>query len=169
MSKAFTREDDVPDLPVAAKQPPPLPAGAKNYVTQRGADALRAELARLRDVERPGIVSNADAAGRAEQLRVIDQQIAYLEESLGTAVVVPVPRQPWDVVRFGATATVREGAGQEVKFRIVGVDEADFDRGWISWCAPLARGLIGARLGQRVRVETPEGERELELVGIGYE
>ena len=91
MSKAFTREDDVPDLPVAAKQPPPLPAGAKNYVTQRGADALRAELARLRDVERPGIVSNADAAGRAEQLRVIDQQIAYLEESLGTAVVVPVP------------------------------------------------------------------------------
>jgi transcription elongation factor GreB len=56
-----------------------------------------------------------------------------------------------------------------LKYRIVGVDEADFDRGWISWCSPVARALLNARKGQRVRFQAPEGAHELDILEIEYE
>jgi transcription elongation factor GreB len=169
MSKAFTREDDdVPDVPLAS-QPPPLPPGAKNYATERGARVLREELTGLLAVERPRVLSIGDATLRAKELYAVDQRMRYLEASLRTAVTVPTPAKPWEVVRFGATVNVREANGRESSYRIVGVDEADFDRGWISWCSPVARALLNARKGQRVRFQTPEGSQQLDIVDIGYE
>ena len=169
MSKAFTREsDDSPDVPLTL-QPPPLPPGAKNYVTERGARALRDELSRLVDLDRPRALAVQDATVRTKELHVVDQRIRYVEESLRTAVFVPVPPAPWDVIRFGATVKVREANGSESSYRIVGVDEADFDRGWISWCSPVARALLNARKGQRVRFQTPEGPQQLEIIDILYE
>jgi len=157
MSKAFTREsDDGPDLPAPIRPISPLPPGVKNYITGAGMDQLRAELARLVQTERPRAAS-------------LDQRIAQLEAALRSGVVVPVPEKPWDEVRFGATVTVRDQAGEESRYRIVGVDETDVDCDWVSWRSPLAMALLNARIGQRVRFRVPAGEQELEIVGIAYE
>jgi transcription elongation factor GreB len=72
-------------------------------------------------------------------------------------------------VRFGATVTVRERNGEASVYRIVGVDEMDLDRNWVSWLSPIAKALLNARPGQRVRFKSPAGEQELEITGITYE
>ena len=64
---------------------------------------------------------------------------------------------------------VRERNGEAARYRIVGVDETDIDRGWVSWLSPIAKALLNARLGQRVRFRFPSGEAELEIVDIRYE
>ncbi|MCX7825223.1 MAG: GreA/GreB family elongation factor [Verrucomicrobiae bacterium] len=85
------------------------------------------------------------------------------------SVVVAQPPAERDRVQFGATVTVRDRSGQETRYRIVGVDETDIDRGWVSWLSPVAKALLNARLGERVRFKFPSGEEELEVVGIAYE
>jgi len=170
MSKAFTREsDDLPDLPVKPRQPSPLPPGAKNYLTPGGARQLRETLDRLVQVERPRFASSPDDSNARRQLQLLDQHIRHLQESLQSAVVVPPPVVPEDRVRFGATVTVREPGGSESRYRIVGIDETDIDRGWVSWLSPIAKALFNARLGQQVRFKFPSGETELEIVSITYE
>ena len=173
MSKAFTREsDDVPELPVRPLRASPLPPGAKNYLTPGGAVRLRAELDELLQREPPRVAHDsegeADPAAR-RRLQAIDARTAELQRTLHTAVVVPAPAPPYDEVRFGATVLVRECNGEEARYRIVGVDETDVDRGWVSWLSPIARALLNARLGQRVRFRFPSGETELEIVEIRYE
>jgi transcription elongation factor GreB len=72
-------------------------------------------------------------------------------------------------VRFGATVTVRESDGSQTRYRIVGVDETDLERNWVSWLTPIARALINAKLGERVSFKAPRAARELEVVAIEYE
>lgn len=171
MSKAFTREEtdgpDIPELPPLASV---LPMGAKNYITAKGAQSLRDEHARLVNERRPSLaaaaVQDADAKG---QIAALDQRILRLEESLQSAEVVPPPEGPVDTVRFGATVTVRERTGEESTYRIVGVDETDFDKGWVSWLSPIARAVMNAKVGDRVRFKIPSGETELEIVAISYD
>ena len=176
MSKAFTREsDDLPDQPVLPRQSSSLPPGAKNYLTPDGERRLREELDRLVQVERPELAAetkNQDssvASPHQRQLQVLDQRIHYLQESLQSAVVVTPPVAPENQVRFGATVTVRERNGSESRYRIVGVDETDLDRGWVSWLSPIAKALLNARLGQRVRLKLSTGDTELEIVHVVYE
>lgn len=170
MSKAFTREsDDLPDLPIIPRPVSLLPAGVKNYLTPDGARRLRAELDRLLQSERPRLASSPDDTDARRQLQLSDQRIAYLRQSLGCAEVVPPPVSPEERVRFGATVTVRNGDGSEERYRIVGVDETDIDRGWVSWLSPIAKALLNARRGERVRFRFPAGEQELEITGIAYE
>ncbi len=83
--------------------------------------------------------------------------------------MTPPPAPADDRVRFGATVTVRDNAGEEMCYRIVGVDEADIDRDWVSWLSPIARALLNARRGERVRFKFPAGEKELEIVAITYD
>jgi transcription elongation factor GreB len=64
---------------------------------------------------------------------------------------------------------VRRCSSEETRYRIVGLDETDTDRGWVSWLSPIARSLLNARLGERVRFKFPSGEEELEIVCIEYE
>ena len=168
MSKAFTREsDDAPDLPITPRRSS-LPPGAKNYLTPEGERQLRDELNRLTQVERPRLASASEDAEAKRLVQGVDQRIADLQQCLQSAVVVPPPAAGEERVRFGATVTVRERSG-EARYRIVGVDEADFDRGWVSWLSPIAKTLLNARLGQKVRFKFPSGEEELEIVGITYE
>jgi transcription elongation factor GreB len=170
MSKAFTREsDDLPDEPAIRPLPSPLPPGAKNYLTPDGARRLREELDRLIQVERPGLAASPQDEDAKRSLYVMDQRIRHLQQSLGSAEVVPPPLGPEERVRFGATVTVRERSGAEARYRIVGADETDLDRGWVSWFSPIARALLHARLGQRVRFKFPSGEKELEIMSIAYE
>lgn len=169
MSKAFTKEDDLDDA-----SPPPrpvviLPPGARNYLTVGGANRLQAELIRLLEQDRPPLVARFDDSDAKRELQALDRRIQHLQSSLRTADIVTPPAPPHDVVRFGATVTVRDRANVESVYRIVGVDETDFDRGWVSWLSPLARALLNARLGQSIVFQTPRGASELEVVGISYE
>ncbi|HEX4452581.1 MAG TPA: GreA/GreB family elongation factor [Kofleriaceae bacterium] len=128
MSKAFTREDDaVPVAPVTRRKLE-IPVGVPNYITAAGARALRAELAALVD-------------GRSEAQRD-EIRMHELAEHLATAELVEPT--PGDQVRFGSTVELSTGA----RYRIVGAIEADPKRGRISWQSPLARKLIGARVGE---------------------
>jgi len=120
-------------------------------------------------VERPRLAALPDDGDARRQLQVLGQRIAHLRQSLDSAVIVPRPIGPQDRVRFGATITVREDDGEEACYRIVGVDETDLDRGWVSWLSPIAKALLNARIGQRVRFKFPSGEEELEIVNIAYE
>jgi transcription elongation factor GreB len=165
MSKAFTREsDDGPELPVRPRASSTLPPGAKNYMTPDGARRLRDELNGLLE-RRPSLAASPD---KELELATMDARILQLQDSLGSAVVAAPPPPPWEQVRFGATVKVRERAEVE-SYRIVGADETDIDRGWISWLSPLARALTNSRLGQKVRFRRPSGEAELEIIEVTYE
>lgn len=170
MSKAFTREaDGASDEPVRPRASATLPPGAKNYVTPGGVQRLREELEQLMRRERPRIAALPDENERKQSLQNTDLRIRHLSETIAEAVIVPPPAIADGVVRFGASVTVREPSGSETCYRIVGVDETDLDRDWVSWLSPIARALLGARIGQRVRFRFPAGEKELEIVNIAYE
>jgi transcription elongation factor GreB len=170
VSKAFTREEndgaDIPELPPLVST---LPEGARNYMTAAGAQRVRDELTQLLNEKRPALAAAMDDPDAKRQLALLDQRIRQLEQSLQSAEIVPPPEGAPDTVRFGATVTVRAGSGEESTYRIVGVDETDFDRGWVSAQSPIARALLNARLGERVHFQFPSGEEELEIIAIGYE
>lgn len=170
MSKAFTREtDNSPEEPLDRPLPSfHLPPGTKNYLTAMGAHRLQAALDKLVQVSRPDIGSTPPPDSR-QQLQSIDRQIQHLRYSLENATIVSPPNRPWDHVHFGATVTVRNAQNKEIQYRLVGVDETDVDRGWVSWLSPIARALTKAKLGQRVRLKVPSGEENLEIVRIEYE
>jgi transcription elongation factor GreB len=185
MSKAFTREQD-PDLDDELEPASPLPAGSRNYMTPGGFARLKAELNRLVDRERPEVVATvAWAAGNGDRsengdyiygkkrLREIDRRIRFLIKRLDSAEVVdPLARREADnadQIFFGATVTVSNSRGEERTVSIVGVDEIDTVRGYISWVSPMARALIKAREGDAVTLSTPAGIEQLEIVVVRYQ
>ena len=138
----------------------PLPRGAKNYFTPDGARRLQSQLDELIQ----------QRATETESTRpTLDQRILRLRQSLETAVVTPAPAPPWEQVRFGATVTVRNAGGEVSQYRIVGVDETDVDRGRVSWLSPIAKALLNARLGEKVRFKFPSGEEQLEIVRVSFD
>ncbi len=170
MSKAFTREsDDAPEELLLPVQPSPLPPGVKNYITADGAKRLREELKHLTEVARPRVAATIDPTGSKRDLAAIDHRIAYLGQTLQNAVVVEPSNVADDVVRFGATVTIRSKSGEESSYRLVGIDETDTDRNWISWRSPIARALLNAKVGDKVRVRLPAGEEQFEVLSLTYE
>jgi transcription elongation factor GreB len=185
MSKAFTREDAGSDEPEDDVEDSPLPAGTRNYMTPGGFARLKAELDQLVTKERPALVatvawaaSNGDRSENADylygkkRLREIDRRIRFLIRRLDNAEVVDpaAPRDDGssDRVFFGATVTVRSNAGAQRTLSIVGIDETDSSRGYISWISPMARALLRGREGDAVLVRTPAGVEELEIVEVAY-
>lgn len=167
MSRAFVREsDDQPELPIA-RPSSSLPEGSKNYLTPGGAVRLREELRKAVEDDRPSLVSQSSDPEAKRKLLALDQRIQQLEESLRSAEIISPPED--SVVRFGASVTVRRTDGEEDSYRIVGVDEIDLERSWVSWASPIARALMNARLGDKVRFKFPSGEEVLEVVKIEYE
>lgn len=152
MSKAFTK-DDGPAGPEIARHRPPLPPGP-NYVTAAGLSALRAELARLE-----GLPTEPGARGAAWR--------AELEGRIATAIVASPPRDR-DEVRFGARVGIKSANGHTRALTIVGVDEADASNGTIAFMAPVARALLGRRLGDVVSIRSPSGEDDVEIVSVLY-
>jgi transcription elongation factor GreB len=165
MSKAFTREDDSSqDLPLSAPRAP-LPPGVKNYLTIDGAEKFRAEAARLTQ-ERAALGDSPEAKDRVLRL---DLRLRHLEEILISAVVVETPPAQQDTVRFGAFVKVHDRSGHDLAYRIVGIDEADIDRDWISWQSPLARALLNKRVGETATFRTPAGSETLTILAISYQ
>ena len=184
MSKAFTREDDAPEEGFEGdEEANPIPPGSKNYMTPAGWRRMRDELSWLVKTERPNVTSvvswaaklgdrseNADYQYGKKRLREIDRRIRYLTRRLEAAEVVdPATREDTDQVFFGATVTYATTAGDEQTVRIVGIDEMDPARHYVSWVSPVARALIKAREGDTVNLRTPAGDQDIEIVEVRYE
>jgi len=185
MSKAFTREDADSDELDDEIEEAPLPAGSRNYMTPGGFARLKAELDELVTHERPSLVatvawaaSNGDRSENGDylygkkRLREIDRRIRFLIRRLDAAEVVdpatPRDDDAADRVFFGATVRVRSDTGDERTLSIVGIDETDTSRGYISWISPVARALLRSREGDIVAVKTPAGVEDLEIVDVAY-
>jgi transcription elongation factor GreB len=164
MSKAFSK-DDAPDDPVLVPMRPPLPADVPNYVTPRGLQALRAEHDR-RSAERRVLEASGAEPSPSPALAVARARLRELDERISSAVLVDPRAHPPGEVRFGARVTVRGEGGGERHYEIVGVDEADAAHGRVAFVAPLARALLGTRVGEVVVVRTPRGDEELEVTAI---
>lgn len=168
MSKAFVREDNVTEDPMPLPIYPVVPYGMPNYLTPAGAQRLQEELKQLQE-KRPALSTQPSEPEARRALQGLDHRIRHLQETLRTAEVTVPSVEETDVVRFGATVTVRDDRGVETGYRIVGLDETDLDRGAVSWLSPIARALMHARKGDRVQVKTPRGQSELEILAVTYE
>jgi transcription elongation factor GreB len=180
MSKAFTRETDAEDDEDIGL--PALPVGGKNYITPAGYARLRAELMQLIDEERPKVVevvhwaaSNGDRSENGDylygkkRLREIDRRIRFLTKRLEIAEVAdPSVHHGSDQIFFGATVTYADGSGTERTVTILGIDEADNLQGQVSWISPVARTLLKSRVGDVLKLVTPAGVEEIEVLEVSY-
>ena len=160
---------------------PPLPQGAKNYITPAGHARLKRELQTLLDKERPELVkviawaaSNGDRSENADyiygkrRLREIDRRIRFLTKRLEIAEVIDPARTGVEQVFFGATVSYCDSQGVERTVSIVGQDEVDPTRNRISWVSPVARALTKSREGDVITLRTPAGLEELEVIEVRY-
>ena len=182
MSKAFTRESDQAPDDDEEPGPPALPAGTRNYMTPAGYARLRSELLALIDDERPKVVeivhwaaSNGDRSENGDylygkkRLREIDRRIRFLTRRLEAAEVTdPSVHHGSDQVFFGATVTYEQADGQQRTVTILGIDEADALQGQISWVSPVARTLLRSRVGDALRLHTPQGPTDIEVLDVQY-
>src|SRR5436190_9968921 len=157
-------------------------ADQPRFITPEGLARIRAEYDELFGVERPKVVEtvswaaslgdrseNADYLYGKRRLREIDRRLAHLARIMKAAKVVdPAAQIARDQVRFGATVELADEDDNRRKLTIVGDDEADATSGRIAWSAPLARAIIGAKVGDERLVRLPGGEESYEVIRIRY-
>jgi transcription elongation factor GreB len=151
------------------------------YITLDGYRRLQGELDELWRVERPKVTQEvADAAALGDRsenaeyiygkkrLREIDRRLQFLGKRLEEVVVVSEPGSADGTIRFGAWVTLEDEDGSTVEYRIVGPDESDLARRWISIDSPVGKALLGRRDGDEVTVQRPKGEIVYTILGIRY-
>ena len=152
------------------------------FITPEGFARIRAEYEELFGTERPKLVDTiAWAAGNGDRsengdyiygrkrLREIDRRLGYLSKVMKQAKVVdPAGQEQRDTVRFGATVELADEDDERRTLTLVGEDEADASTGRISWAAPIARALVGAKVGDERIVRLPAGEKSYEIMLIRY-
>ena len=189
VSKAFTRETDGDeegeDLTAEEAAYEPY-RSVKNYITPAGLQRLRDELRFLLTRERPAVTSvvawaagngdrseNADYQYGKRRLREIDRRIRFLRKRIDAAESVdpeaPRTGKAATQVFFGATVRYETSAGSEREVRIVGLDEVDLDRHYISWVSPMAKALMKAGPGDTVVLRAPGGVEKLAILEVRYE
>ncbi|MGJ7530387.1 transcription elongation factor GreB [Variovorax sp. GB1P17] len=184
MSKAFTKEtdNDGDDDGADGGALPALPAGSKNYITPEGYVRLRDELLQLMDEERPKVVEavhwaakngdrseNGDYLYGKKRLREIDRRIRFLTKRLEIAEITdPSVHHGRDQVFFGATVRYVDETGDERSVTILGIDEAESAKAQVSWISPIARALLKSREGDVVKLVTPGGTHEVEILSVSY-
>jgi transcription elongation factor GreB len=180
MSKVFTKEGNGEEEDF--DEPNPVPAGIKNLMTPVGHAALEKELKFLTREERPRIVEivswaagngdrseNGDYIYNKKRLREIDRRLRYLTKRLEDAEIVdPRRQQGLEQVFFGATVTYAKEDNSEITVQLVGVDEADLDKGKINWLSPVAKALMKLRVGDRAVVNIGENKETVEVIMITY-
>ncbi len=152
-------------------------------ITVEGADALRDELKHLKNIERPRITKaiaearahgdlkeNAEYHAAKEEQGLSEARIRDIEAKLSNAQIIDVTSLPQsDKVIFGATVVLYDTETEkEVRYRIVGEDEADITKGLLSVASPIARAIIGKRESDEVEVQTPGGQKEFEVLEVLY-
>jgi transcription elongation factor GreA len=154
----------------------------KSPITKEGHRALTSELKNLISKEKPEIIKaiasarelgdlseNADYHAARERHSFIEGRIAYLENRLATVEVIDISRLKGSKVVFGATVEIEDlDTGENLKYRIVGEDEADIKNRTISFSSPVARALIGKEPGDDVQVKTPKGLKEYTILNVLY-
>jgi len=155
-------------------------AGNSIPMTKAGADAIKRDLKRLKSVERPRIVQeisvardhgdlseNAEYHAAKEKQSHIEGRIQMLEDRLARAEIIDVSRLSGERVVFGATVKLEDAdSGAMTQYTIVGEHEADLKKARISITSPIARGLVGREVGDSVKIRTPGGEREYEILEV---
>ena len=152
------------------------------FITPEGLARVRSEYDELFSIERPKIVEvvswaaalgdrseNADYLYGKKRLREIDRRLAYLAKVMKAAKVVdPAKQEDRNQVRFGARVEIADEDDNRRTLTILGDDETDASAGRIGWSAPLARALIGAKVGDERIVRLPAGEKSYEIIAIWY-
>lgn len=181
MSKAFTKESDGDDDESLDADDAPQVRGPR-YITRQGYARLREELDKLWHGERPKVTADVQAAAaqgdRSEnaeyiygkkRLREIDRRIRYLSKRLEIVTIVEPRKEQEGGVYFGAWVTIEDEDAVESTFRIVGVDEIDLAARHFSVESPMAKALLGKRVGDQATVLRPKGPTEVTVVGVRYE
>jgi transcription elongation factor GreA len=151
-------------------------------MTLRGAEALRAELKRLKSEARPNVIraitearghgdlsENAEYHAARERQSFLEGRLMELEDKVARAEVIDLSKLSGSVIKFGATVTLAdEETDEEQTYQIVGEDEADIRNGRLSVTSPLARALIGKGKGDSVEVSTPRGNKSYEIVTVEF-
>ncbi len=164
MSRGFVKEDDlehagtdVPERPVSAHP---------NYVTANGYAQLQAEALKL-EQEMLSLKAKKDESAAQQRLVIINRDLRYVAARLESALLTK-PDVASQQVLFGATVTVEDENGDNRSYKIVGEDEADIKANKVSWTSPLAKALIGHKVGENVIWARPVGNTVLEIIKISY-
>lgn len=162
----------------------PLLTGSKNYITPGGLAKLKEEFSWLMNKERPEVTAivswaagngdrseNGDYIYGKKRLREIDKRIHFLTKRLDIAEIVDptAPREDKTQIFFGATVTFANQRGKKKTVSIVGVDEINTTKGYISWISPMAQALTKARQGDIVNLHTPDGIKKIEILEVKYQ
>jgi transcription elongation GreA/GreB family factor len=164
MSQAFAQDqdtspaNDLPDIPISEHT---------NYVTPQGFAALRERLDKVL-AERDVVLAREDSVDKASVLAALERDLRWLQSRVGNATEIDPAEQPRDRIAFGAQATVMTEEGARQTYRIVGEDEADAEHGKVSYVSPLAKALLGAKVGDEVSWRRPAGDIAIEVVDIDY-
>ncbi|OFZ23889.1 MAG: transcription elongation factor GreB [Bdellovibrionales bacterium RIFOXYA1_FULL_36_14] len=153
----------------------------KNYITVMGLKKLEDELNWYMHIERPKICNvvswaaalgdrseNADYIYGKKRLREIDSKIRFLSKQIESAEVIDPEKIKSETIQFGATVKVVDENGQNKTFAIVGMNETDAGKNFISWKSPIGRALLGKCVGDDVVVTTPRGEIKYIILEISY-
>ena len=166
VSRAFTKESD-DDLVAGDLPERPVPVHA-NYMTPRGHERLQARVRALQEQHEKLAAQSAEDSAAKQKLRETERDQRYFNAQLERATVVDPAGQPRDEVHFGAAVKLLDEDGKAHRFTIVGDDEADVAGGTVSWASPLAKAMIGAKVGDTVVWRRPAGDTEVEIVEITY-
>ncbi len=159
---------------------PPAPPSSP-YITRQGYAVLQEELRSLwkrrSDVTRALAAAaaegdrseNAEYIYRKKELREIDRRVRYLQKRLPALKIVTEPPRDRERVYFGARVSLENERGEAVVYRVVGADEFDPARGWISMDSPMAQALLRRTLDEEITVETPEGRCRYVITGVRYD
>jgi transcription elongation factor GreB len=165
MSRGFVKEDDLEhagtDLPERPLSEHP------NYVTPTGLQQLQQQAADL-EQQRLELAPRKEDPSAQQQLARINRDLRYVQARLESAIPVDPAVQNRELVLFGARVTVEDENGDEHVFALVGEDEADIAAGKVSWVSPLARALIGHKVGDSVIWVRPAGNLLLDITDINY-
>jgi transcription elongation GreA/GreB family factor len=165
MSRGFVKEDD---LELAGTDIPERPISEHpNYVTPNGLKQLEQMVEALSNEHKALLPENEDATA-SQKLASIERDLRYYEARLEQAVLVSPTSEKPTIAVFGTTVTVEDKNGEQHRFNIVGEDEADARMNKVSYISPLAKALIGHKVGENVIWKRPAGDLTLEIIDITY-
>jgi transcription elongation factor GreB len=166
MSRGFVKEDDQEETPLVPPRAE-VPNGLTNYVTQNGMDELLAEKQAL--IDERGALEAATEQEKRIAYNFINAKIHLIDERIATAKVVELKEQPQDEIRFGAIVMLKIGNSPKTQtYQIVGVDEADIAKNKISFISPIAKILIGKKVGEQAILKLAKEDRVFEVMEIKY-
>jgi transcription elongation factor GreB len=164
MSRGFVKEDDQEAFPIVPPRAD-LPEGVVNYVTQVGMNELLAEKQAL--INEKNRLDNSSEDEKRIALNLLNAKLQLLNNRIATARIVKMKEQAPEVIRFGAVISLKTEANQGIRtIQIVGVDEADFSKGKISFTSPLAKVLINKKIGDKAVLKRGRDTLVFEIMDI---